>query len=666
MADSSNMTVSLTIKVQGRDAATELAKVNAALKSTGTEVGKVTQTNKAAAASSVALASGFKDLALSILGVVSAGRALAFFRQTVNELDDLRDMSLKTGIALERLAAIDTIARKAGSSAESITATFRFINKVIEEAAQGSEDAERAFRKLGTSWEEFYRLTDEERLYSIVAGLEKLGTGAAGAKTAQTLLGRSYQELIPLIKEYGSDLGIAVDEEAKNKKGMQETADAADKLNDSLVDMGASLKRLINKETIEGFEYLTKAAVSAVQAIAQFGNMIGSGAQWWRDEFVGGGDPDPDQSALDAGRAKANSPAAREAALAAKQNALIAAFAKEMQAEIDAEAKKDAEIAAMKLEGQEKEAAELAKQAEDARQQELEAIMNWVAQVEESRLEMSIAGIEEIRDRRIKAAMDAGASEEQMQAVTQAAFEEAGERIAKIIEERAEAEKSAHDKVMGFMDKEHQKLIEIEEERARAAEVQNTLNAELEKSGDFWGGMRQGSRDFKKSIGTDFEQGQRMMVAGLDSISDSASRAFTGIIDGSMSAGEAFKNFAGSVLQDISQMIVKLMVLRAVQSAVGFATGGVSAGEMNWYDAQPDPFEGYGVASSAGGIAGTPAMAMSGGSSSQTVVVQNYNISAVDQQGVARLFSSPEFQRSQRAAQINNEKRNTATRSNRR
>ncbi len=238
---------------------------------------------------------------------------------------------------------------------------------------------------------------------------------------------------------------------------------------------------------------------------------------------------------------------------------------------------------------------------------------------------------------------------------------------ADLTKKRIDLETQANEKALANLEREGAKLLEIAQARKRMAEEQERLNYELEQSSDTFAGMREGARSFRRSVGTDFEQGARMMESGLQSISDHSADAFSGFVNGSMTAAEAFKSFAGSVLQDISKMIVKMLVLKAVESAVGFATGGrsLSTGEMNWYDAQPDPFaEGPGGFDSFNPLANSaPSMAMAKGpGSGGTVVVQNFNISAVDQQGVAKLFASPEFQRAQRGAQITNEKFNTATR----
>lgn len=676
MADQSNMTVSLTIKVQGKEAQAELAKTNAQLKATGAELGKVTTQNKQAVASTAGLASGFKDLALSIAGVVTAGKAFAFFRQTVNELDELRDMSLKTGIAIGKLDALDHIAKKTGSSGAAISGAFRFINKALEEASQGSEDANRAFSKLGTTWQEFYKLSEVDRLYAIIEGLEKLGTGATGAKTAQTLLGRSYQELIPLIKDVGSGLRGQVEELEKARPEIVAVSDAADRANDILADMGRELKLMVNEETIQGFEALAKSAVWAIKEMAAFGDKLGGMAAWvaersrWgaigkqvlADEAGTGGGGLGGGEGYGWGEEAGQSPFTGPARPGIPQEIM------------DANRRLE-EIAALEREALDTKNAELAKKAAEARAKEQEAILDWVKQVEDAREALTIDGLARLRDRRIEDAQKAGLDDIEMMRVVQAAFEEFEDAKAEIIKRRTDLEEKALEKVNAQMEKNAKDFIEAEEEKIRILEYQSEvaaqLNAELDPPGGFFGGMKSGLGEFRRSVGSDFEQGKRAMLAGLDSITSHSEEAFANFINGSQSASEAFRNFAASVLQDIARMIIRMQVLAVAEQAIGLINfGGGPANPLG-----PNGEIGSGVPNDRG--QGTPgnffggngaslAMSPGGGATGGTVIVNNYSVNAVDQASVAKLFASPEFQRAQRGQQIKNEKFNTATRASRR
>jgi len=680
MADQSNMTVSLTIKVQGKDAQAELTKLNAQLKASGVEVSKVAAENKKAAAGTSALASGFKDVALAIAGVVSAGRAFAFFKQTVNELDDLRDMSLKTGIAIQEIGALDLIARKSGSSGQAIVGTFKFINKTIEEAARGSEEAIRAFDKLGTSWQEFYQLSDVDRLYAIIDGLEKLGTGATGAKTAQTLLGRSYQDLIPLIKDADGNLKGLVDDFVKSHPEIEKNSIAADKLNDQLADMGDELKKMVNADTIQGFEALAKSAIWAIQQVASFGDKLGGFAAWIAERSRWGAIGKQvlaDEAGPSGGMRPGDGYGWGETV--GEQTPGAAARPGIPQEIMDANRRFE-EIAALEREALATKNDELAKQQQEAYEKELESFRDHISGLVETRKKMTIEGLNELEGAEIEHAYNLLREGEELDAALLEIHRVYEDQRTAITDEatkkRLEAEKDAADKAADYAERMAQEREGIQQIRDEATlQRRADMNGGLGPDEGFFSGMKEGMKDFRRAVGTDFDQGRRAMEAGLNSIADASSRAFDGFINGSQTAAQAMRNFAASVLQDISSMIVRMMVLRAAQQAVGLlGFGGGSAGSAGSFGVLAGDVNGGGTIGHdfgpgmIGPPAGPRALAMSpgGGASGGTVIVQNYNISAVDQASVAKLFATPEFQRAQRGAQINNEKFNKATRASRR
>jgi hypothetical protein len=63
-----------------------------------------------------------------------------------------------------------------------------------------------------------------------------------------------------------------------------------------------------------------------------------------------------------------------------------------------------------------------------------------------------------------------------------------------------------------------------------------------------------------------------------DSFTSNAANALTGFIDGTKSAKEAFRDFALAMLRDISQIIIRLLIMKAIQAALGGGTGAIVAG----------------------------------------------------------------------------------------
>jgi hypothetical protein len=79
----------------------------------------------------------------------------------------------------------------------------------------------------------------------------------------------------------------------------------------------------------------------------------------------------------------------------------------------------------------------------------------------------------------------------------------------------------------------------------------------------------------------------------MSSFANGMTDALMSIVDGSASAGEAFKKFAATFLMDIARMIIQALVFKAIRSALGIplANGGVVSGGLG----EMTPFANGGV-----------------------------------------------------------------------
>lgn len=68
----------------------------------------------------------------------------------------------------------------------------------------------------------------------------------------------------------------------------------------------------------------------------------------------------------------------------------------------------------------------------------------------------------------------------------------------------------------------------------------------------------------------DFEIFRRTVDGVADAFAGSATDALAGFIDGTQSASRAFSNFARGLLRDLARIISQMLVLKAVQTAIGF------------------------------------------------------------------------------------------------
>ena len=133
------------------------------------------------------------------------------------QVDETITQSAITGVPTEMLQAWDYAANLIDVSAETITGSMTKITKAMGDAAGGSESAQAAFAQLGVS------ITDnsgqlrsaEEVFYDVIDALGQVENQTQRDAIGMDLMGKSEQDLNPLIKQ-GSAALRDYAEEAKN------------------------------------------------------------------------------------------------------------------------------------------------------------------------------------------------------------------------------------------------------------------------------------------------------------------------------------------------------------------------------------------------------------------------------------------------------------------
>ena len=187
---------------------------------------------------------GMKGLSAgTVAAMAAAATAIAAVVKVVSELgkltievaaqvDEYLSESAITGVPTAMLQAWDYAAPLIDTDAETIKGAMTKITQAMGDAASGSESAQEKFAALGVS---IYDETDgslrsaEEVFYDVVDALGQMQAGAERDTVAMELMGKSAQELNPLInagsdalRKYGEEAmatGYILDEEQIQKLG---------------------------------------------------------------------------------------------------------------------------------------------------------------------------------------------------------------------------------------------------------------------------------------------------------------------------------------------------------------------------------------------------------------------------------------------------------------
>ena len=184
------------------------------------------------------------------IGSVVAG-STALIMKAGEVADRIDDMSNKIGISRQGFQEWDYLTKQNGANVESLQMGFKALTNQIVSANNGNKESVKMFKALGISVKDSSgRLKTQEEVFNeVVIALQKLPEGTQKAKYANTLLGRSGSELMPLFnatteqlekqREEYKKLGIEIADnaiDAGNKFG-----DSMEKLNSATASVTASL-----------------------------------------------------------------------------------------------------------------------------------------------------------------------------------------------------------------------------------------------------------------------------------------------------------------------------------------------------------------------------------------------------------------------------------------
>lgn len=201
--------------------------------------------------------------ALEAIGIgLTVGAFAELIKGSIDAADELRDMSQKTGVAVETLNGLGFAAGQAGGNLESIVAAAGKVNKSVAEAAGGNKDMSEGFSKLGTSVKDASgKLKTADVVIAEVADKFKdYADGPEKTAIALRIFGKAGADMIPLLNDGGDALreNIAY---AKQYSGVtEELAAASDNFNDTMGKLTVQQKGFYNS--------ITSAVLPVLQTVA--------------------------------------------------------------------------------------------------------------------------------------------------------------------------------------------------------------------------------------------------------------------------------------------------------------------------------------------------------------------------------------------------------------
>jgi lambda family phage tail tape measure protein len=174
-------------------------------------------------------------------GVLSVAGAVTMLSKALDTMDQLDEMSEKTGISVEALSKLRFAGESVGTTTEQLGTGLKHLAKLMGEAAGGSDEAASVFKTMGVSFKDAsgnLRSTDKV-LEDMAERFSGWQDGPEKAALAMKALGKSGMDMIPVLNLGKQGLSDSADEAARlgvNLGG--DTAKAAADFNDNMKKLG--------------------------------------------------------------------------------------------------------------------------------------------------------------------------------------------------------------------------------------------------------------------------------------------------------------------------------------------------------------------------------------------------------------------------------------------
>lgn len=191
-----------------------------------------------------ALQQGFSQLKNELLGGFGIAAAVAGIaalgKKSIEHAVNIAHLSEKVGSTAEMLSVLTFAADQAGVSQEQMGNGLEKLAKNQDLAIQGSTKQVDAFKRLGITQSDLKKNDPGQMFVLVSQKLSQVTSGSTRAAIAQTLLGKSGADLIPVMHQLANG-GFDLLQAKAQRMGLvlsQDTVDGIKKAHDALIDLG--------------------------------------------------------------------------------------------------------------------------------------------------------------------------------------------------------------------------------------------------------------------------------------------------------------------------------------------------------------------------------------------------------------------------------------------
>ena len=211
-------------------------------------------------------AGGMSGALGALVPAVAIGGLATLAKGSIDAADNLNDLSQRTGVAVESLSRFGAAADDSGSSVDEVAKAMGKLSKSIVDPASKANEALKSIGVSATDASGKIRPMDDVML-DIADRFAKMPDGAQKTALAMELFGKSGMNLIPMLNQGRDALS------KYNATITTEGAQAADKFNDSLNEIGRVLAGPLNQALTTLLPHITKFAEGFAKAVTAFSQL---------------------------------------------------------------------------------------------------------------------------------------------------------------------------------------------------------------------------------------------------------------------------------------------------------------------------------------------------------------------------------------------------------
>lgn len=144
----------------------------------------------------VGVAKGAAVVAAAVAATV--GAVMAAVNATAEWGDTIDKQSQKVGLSAKAYQEWDYVLNRSGTSMQNMNVGLKTLTNKMDDAKNGSKDAQKMFEKLGITMDDLGKMSREDLFEATIKGMQNMGDSTERAALANDLFGRSGQELAPV------------------------------------------------------------------------------------------------------------------------------------------------------------------------------------------------------------------------------------------------------------------------------------------------------------------------------------------------------------------------------------------------------------------------------------------------------------------------------------